>query len=168
MTEPTLTAQEQLAWLEITSTKWRDLIEKHPELLAFPCDVMGTSTAGGLLQHIVAVELRYAERLSGLPATDYANIPFTTAAEIYATHAQAMTLYKAQLASSSDWSQDIEFLTRDLGLLKCTRKTMFIHAMMHSIRHYAQLATIVRQHGIKPGWPMDYLFMGISIPPSKT
>jgi uncharacterized damage-inducible protein DinB len=29
---------------------------------------------------------------------------------------------------------------------------------MHSIRHYAQLATLVRQHGFQPTWPMDYLF----------
>jgi uncharacterized damage-inducible protein DinB len=46
-----------------------------------------------------------------------------------------------------------------MGKLVSTRKTVFIHAMMHSIRHYAQLATILRQHGIKPDWPMDYLFM---------
>jgi hypothetical protein len=31
---------------------------------------------------------------------------------------------------------------------------------MHGIRHYAQLATLVRQHGVAPDWPMDYLFMG--------
>ncbi len=32
--------------------------------------------------------------------------------------------------------------------------------MTHGIRHYAQLATLVRQHGVTPDWPMDYLFMG--------
>jgi uncharacterized damage-inducible protein DinB len=35
----------------------------------------------------------------------------------------------------------------------------FVHVLMHSIRHYAQLATLMRQHGIKPDWPGDYLFM---------
>jgi len=30
---------------------------------------------------------------------------------------------------------------------------------MHSIRHYAQLATLARQNGFKPDWPMDYLYM---------
>jgi uncharacterized damage-inducible protein DinB len=33
--------------------------------------------------------------------------------------------------------------------------------VLHSIRHYAQLATLVRQHGYKPTLPGDYLFMGI-------
>jgi len=38
---------------------------------------------------------------------------------------------------------------------------VLFHALLHGIRHYAQLATLVRQHGIKPEWPMDYLFMGM-------
>jgi hypothetical protein len=31
--------------------------------------------------------------------------------------------------------------------------------MLHGIRHYAQLATLVRQQGVKPDWQMDYLFV---------
>jgi len=86
MTEPALTAGEMLAWLDVTSNKWRALIEEHPEILQLPCDVMGVGTVGALLQHIVAVEVRYAEQLSGLPPTEYAAIPFDSAAAIYATH----------------------------------------------------------------------------------
>jgi uncharacterized damage-inducible protein DinB len=33
------------------------------------------------------------------------------------------------------------------------------HALLHSVRHYGQLATLARQHGVAPDWPMDYLFM---------
>jgi len=48
MAQPVLTAEEVLAWLETTSTKWRALIEEHPEILNLPCDVMGVATVGGL------------------------------------------------------------------------------------------------------------------------
>lgn len=82
MAVPNLTAEEVLAWLEKTSAGWRELIEQNPQLLNTPCDIAGTRTVGGLLQHIVAVELRYAERLAGLPATDYANVPYDSAAAI--------------------------------------------------------------------------------------
>jgi uncharacterized damage-inducible protein DinB len=160
-TPPALTANEILAWLERTSTGWKDLIIAHPELLAFPCDVMGVSTVAGLLQHIVAVELRYAEQLNGLPPTDYAAIPFDSADAIYATHTRAVGLLRQQLASSVDWDEKIDFLTRSMGPARASRKTILVHALMHSIRHYAQLATLVRQHGIKPGWQMDYLLMGM-------
>jgi uncharacterized damage-inducible protein DinB len=33
-----------------------------------------------------------------------------------------------------------------------------VHLTLHSMRHYAQLATLVRQQGFKTTWPMDYLF----------
>jgi uncharacterized damage-inducible protein DinB len=159
MSQPVLTAEEMLDWIEKTSTNWRALIEAHPEILAMPCDVMGVSTVGGLLQHIVAVELRFAERLAGVPTTDYAAIAFDSAQAIFATHDCAIVLFREQLAADVDWEQRIEYATRSAGSMRSSRKTIFFHALLHGIRHYAQLATLVRQHGIKPGWPMDYLFM---------
>lgn len=161
MTQPVLTADEMLAWLDATSAKWRALIEEHPEILAMPCDVMGCGTVGQLLQHIVAVELRYADQLSGRPPTEYAAIAFDSAAAIYATHERAVTMYRELLASGVDWDGNFEFVTRSLGPMRATRKTVLFHALLHAIRHYAQLATLVRQHGIKPGWQMDYLAMGM-------
>jgi uncharacterized damage-inducible protein DinB len=158
--QPVLTAEEMLAWLETTSTNWRRLVEEHPEILELPCDVMGVGTVGALLQHIVAVEVRYAEQLSGLLVTEYAAIPFDSATAIYATHERAMKMYHELLASDLDWDGKFDFVTRSMGTMRSSRKTILFHALMHAIRHYAQLATLVRQHGIKPGWQMDYLMMG--------
>jgi uncharacterized damage-inducible protein DinB len=159
MAQPVLSARELVAWLEKTSTNWRALVEAHPEILAMPCDVAGVTTAAALLQHIVAVELRYAERLAGLAATDYAAIPFDSAGAIYGIHGQAASLFREQLESDVDWDEKIEFVTRSMGTMRASRKTILFHAMLHSIRHYAQLATLVRQPGVKPDWPMDYLIM---------
>ncbi len=161
MAQPALTASETLAWLEKTSTKWQELIESNPEILNLPCDVVGVSAVGGLLQHIVAVELRYAERLARLPATDYAVIPFDSAESIYAVHRTAMKLFTQQLEGNVDWEERIEFVTRSMGPARSTRKSILFHAMLHGIRHYAQLAMMVRQSGVKPDWPMDFLFMDI-------
>ena len=78
MSLPGLTGEELLAWVERTSQGWRELVTAHPEALSIPCDVRETHSVGELLQHIVAVELRYAERLHGLPETPYEAIPFAT------------------------------------------------------------------------------------------
>jgi len=161
MAQPALSAEEMMAWLETTSAKWKALIEANPQILAMPCDVMGVKTAAGLLQHIVAVELRYAEQLSGEPQTEYAEIPFDSAEAIYATHQRAAGMVRKLLASGVDWEEEFEFMTRSMGRMRGTRKTVLFHSMLHAIRHYAQLATLVRQHGVKPDWPMDYLLMGI-------
>jgi uncharacterized damage-inducible protein DinB len=159
MTQPILTAEEILAWSEKTATGWRQLLAAHPELLTQPCDIAGTKTVAELLQHIVAAQLRYAERLAGLPISDYATIPFDSVDSIYATHDRSIILFQQLLASDIDWDEPIDFTTRTMGSLHSNRKTILLHALLHGIRHYAQLASLVRQHGVKPDWPMDYLFM---------
>ena len=161
MTNPSLTAQDLLAWLEKTSTGWQQLLITHPEILAIPCDIMGVRTVAQLLQHIVAVELRYAQRVADLPVSDYADVSFDTAESIYATHSRAMSILNGLLATDIDWDAPLEFVTRSMGPARSPRKTILFHTLLHSIRHYAQLATLARQHGIKPNWAMDYLFMNI-------
>ncbi len=155
-----LTGEELLAWVEEMSKGWRALLEKHPEALLLPCDVRESHSVGELLQHIVAVELRYAERLSGLPESSYEQIPLGTAAELYGTHDQAMHLLRGLLSRSEMvWEVTIAFMTKSAGSMQATRRVIFVHLLMHSVRHYAQLATLVRQHSIKPDWSMDYLFL---------
>jgi uncharacterized damage-inducible protein DinB len=161
MSQPALNAEELLAWNDRTAQTWQLLVEQHPEVLALPCDVYGVSTVGQLLQHIVAVETRYAQRLAAIPETPYDAIPYSTAAEIFGAHQAAMDIIRAEVAKGGDWDKKFEFQTLTMGLARASRKTVFVHALMHSIRHYAQLATLVRQHGFKPPYPMDYLLMGL-------
>ena len=159
MSQPILSAEDILAWNEKTNQNWRKLLSSHSELLDKPCDVAGAKTIAELLQHIVAVELRYAQRLADLPISDYAELPFDSVDSIYAIHTRAIALFQQSLAADTNWNEEIDFPTRTAGRLRSTRKTILFHALLHSIRHYAQLATLVRQQGIKPDWPMDYLFM---------
>jgi uncharacterized damage-inducible protein DinB len=159
MSEPILTAEEVLAWNEKTAQGWRQLLTSHPELLTQPCDIAGTKTVAELLQHIVAVQLRYAERLGDLPISDYDAIPFDSAESIYVTHDRTIAIFQQLLASDINWDEPLEFTTRSRGPLRSDRKTILFHALLHGIRHYAQLASLVRQCGVQPGWPMDYLFM---------
>jgi uncharacterized damage-inducible protein DinB len=159
MTQPALTAEEILTWNDKTATGWRQLLSDHPELLSQTCDIAGTKTVAELLQHIVAAQLRYAERLADLPITDYAAIPFDSVASIYAVHDRAIKILRRLITSDIDWNESIDYATRSMGSLRSDRKTILFHALLHSIRHYAQLASLVRHCGVKAGWPMDYLFM---------
>ncbi len=156
-----LTGEELLAWSDKTAEHWRKLLEAHEDLLTVPCDIAGVKSIGELMQHIVAAQLRYAERLSGLPETSYEAIQFGTVAELFATHTRGLELFRSIVADPTyDWAEEMEFTTRRMGTLRASRKTILIHALMHGIRHYAQLATLVRQHGVTPDWQMDYLLMG--------
>ena len=161
MSEPVLTAEEVLRWNEATSSAWRKLLGEHPELLGVSCDIAKTSTVAQLMQHIVAVELRYAERVAGVPETEYDLIPYHSVESIYATHDRAVGLFRQALAAGLDWDKVIEFRTRSHGAAKASLKTILFHALLHSQRHYAQLGTLVRKHGHAIEGPGDYLLMGI-------
>jgi len=161
MSELALTAQDVLDWNNTISGKWRNFLAEHPQILALPTDIAGTETVAQLLQHIVAVELRYAERIARIPETPYDQIPFDSVETIYATHDRAIQLFKEALAADIDWSQSVEFATRSYGTLRTSLKTIYFHALLHGMRHYAQLSTLVRQNGYKPTWLGDYLMMGV-------
>ena len=156
-----LTADELMAWNKRTTEGWRQLAAQHPELLGFPCDVRETRNVAELMRHIVAVELRYTQRLLALPESPYDEVPIDSAEAIYAVHDKTMTLLEALLAREEPawWEGQIEFTTITAGRVRSSRRAVLVHLLMHSLRHYAQLATLVRQHGVKPGWPMDYLYM---------
>jgi len=160
MNAPALTAEELIAWNEATSQQWRTFVAENPTVLEVKCDIYKAETVGQLLQHIVAAELRYAERLAEFPVSDYAQIPYATAEEIYATHDRALTILRALLADPIyDWSTQLEFATLTAGRRRSSRRTILFHAMLHGVRHYAQLTTLVRQAGFAPKMALDYLLM---------
>jgi uncharacterized damage-inducible protein DinB len=153
-----ITGTEMQEWVEETSRGWRRLISAHPEILSFSCDIQETTSVAQLLQHIVAVELRYAERLNGLTETPYELIPFDSGDSIYATHDRAMELLRPLMGRNAEfWETAVEFQTRSAGTLRASRRTILVHLLTHSIRHYAQLATLTRKQGVPPDWSMDYL-----------
>ena len=160
MTSPALTATEALEWNDLTAQRWKALLAAHPQALELPCDIYGVLNVRGLLRHIFAVETRYAQRLSGEPVTPYEEIPDGSADLLFDLHDTAAAKYRRLIADSSiDWSEKLEFTTISAGKRTASRRKILFHGLLHSIRHYAQLATLVRKHGIKPDWPMDLIFL---------
>jgi len=149
-----------ITWNETTTRHWREFFHTHPMQLLLPCDIRNGKTIADTLQHIVAVELRYAQRLAGLPESPYEEIPKRSIDTLLTAHTLAFDLIRNLLSDATyDWSVELTFDTLTLGRLRASRETILLHLTLHSIRHYAQLATLVRQEGFKTNWPMDYLFV---------
>jgi uncharacterized damage-inducible protein DinB len=158
MSELNLSGADLLAWSDETGKRWEQFITEHPAVLQLQCDIAGVHSVAELLQHVVVVELRYAERLCDKPVTEYPAIGFGSAQEIYATHRRAMELWAGLLADGGyDWTQIVEYTARSGGKWSSSAKKIFFHALLHGIRHYAQVGTIVRQHGYKPEWLGDFI-----------
>jgi uncharacterized damage-inducible protein DinB len=154
-----LSGTELLAWNQRTIDGWKVLVARDAAVLDVPCDVYGVTDLRGLIRHIIAVELRYAQRLAGTPESPYEAIGGLPE-EFFAMHDQAQALLQACVDNPEfDWSRTQEFVTISWGLVQSRRNTMFAHAILHGVRHFGQAAMLARQAGFKPDWPMDYLAM---------
>lgn len=157
-----LTTDELINWINETSSRWQAHLAAHPQVLDLPCDIREGATVRDLLHHIVVVALRYAERLNDLPITSYEQVAKDSTDALFAIHARAIALLRDALAKTdTNWDEDLEFPTRSAGTLKARRRTIVVHMLMHSIRHYAQLGTIARHGGAPANWVGDYLLMDL-------
>src|ERR1700761_5699384 len=151
----TISVENLLTWNETTTQRWREFFHAHPMQLLLPCDIRNGKNVADTIQHIVAVELRYAQRLAGMPESLYEEIPKHSIDTLLTAHTLAFDMIRNLLANPAyDWSEEIIFDTITLGRLRASRETILVHLIMHGIRHYAQLATLIRHEGFKTDWPM--------------
>ncbi len=154
---------ELLDYTSEETNHWREWFQKNPQALNLPCDIAGTKTVREVVLHIVAVQMRYAERLLNLPITEYAELGSKSAAELFAlAHKSAEDLRSfAVAANDADWDGTLTFPTRTAGTLTASRRKIFVHALLHGVRHWAQLATFLRQQGHPQDWPHDFIFSSV-------
>ena len=155
---------EMLEANERETGKWQDWFERQPAgLLDLPLSIAMAKDVREFLLHIFAVELRYAERLTGLAITEYESIPSGSVHELFAIGEKARAFYRRYLAGATDADLAAvqEFPTRTAGVLRASKRKMFAHAMLHGIRHWAQPATALREQGYGTDWGHDFLFSDV-------
>ena len=145
--------EELLAYTDEESRRWKQFFGSHPEALELPLDIAGSVRE--LVKHIFAVEFFFANLLTGKKA-DPNQPAATTLDEIFALGEQAASVYRDLFvqATPEQWAEKLE-LSR-IGL-KASRRKMVAQALTHSMRHWAQIATFLRQQGFKQDWRHDFL-----------
>ena len=151
---------ELLDYCAEETANWSDFFHKNPSALDLPSDIALTKNVRELVLHIVVVQMRYAERLLGLPITEYESLTGKTGPELFALSQKSFEDFRsfAVAANDSDWDGKLTFPTRTGGTLTASRRKIFIHALLHGVRHWAQLASYLRQQGYKQEWPHDFIF----------
>jgi len=161
------TSKTQISFAELLDAnesetqKWRQWFDKQPAtVLDVPLSIALAKNVREFLLHIFAVELRYAERLMGSPVTDYQTLSTASVADLFATGDRARSMYRTYLAAVTDEDLAIvmEFPTRTAGTVRASKRKMYIHALLHSMRHWAQLATALREAGYATDWGKDFLY----------
>jgi uncharacterized damage-inducible protein DinB len=162
--------QAQLTFAEMLEANRRETERWHEWFVAQPTAVLDVSLSIALaknvrefLLHVFAVELRYAERLLDREVTPYEAHTTGSVEELFAIGAKARELYGEFLrrTTDSDLAVVLEFPTRSSGTLRSSKRKMFAHAMLHGVRHWAQLTTALREAGYKTDWPKDLIFSDV-------
>ena len=132
-------------------------------MLDVPVRVAQTKNVREFLLHIFAVELRYAQRLNREEVSSYESLPQTSVADLFAIGERARAGLRAYLASATDEKlmSAQEFQTRTAGTLRASERKMVAHTMLHSVRHWAQLATALREAGYETKWAKDFLMSDV-------
>lgn len=157
-----ITFDELLRHNEEETERWHEFFRAHPGALDVAVDMAQSESVRAMLVHIMAVELLYSERIQGIFRVTFsaADFPSGDVEALFRTGEKARSTFRELLERFSDaeWSETVTFPTKTVGQLTATRRKIFAHAMLHSMRHWAQLATELRQKGYKQDWQHDFLF----------
>jgi uncharacterized damage-inducible protein DinB len=156
--EMNLTIQELLSYTDEERAKWERWFAEHGDgPLAFSPDNAAHASVGALVLHMFGPELQYTEFMRGETAlTDYAETAFDKAEALFAFGRRSREALRAWSAGASaeDWERRLE---PQEGVSVSARK-IATHVLLHEIRHWAQVALVVRQHGLAPPGNHDLLF----------
>jgi uncharacterized damage-inducible protein DinB len=106
------------------------------------------ATIGGLIRHIFSSELRYAERIVGVPLTDTSVVAIDDPTALFLLGAFSRASFRGVIETlpSTHWTEPFEF---DLlgATARSTPRKVVLHVLTHEIRHWAQVSTLLRLQG---------------------
>ena len=156
-----LPVTQLLQYVNEETDRWRDFFDTSPQALDVKVSIAGTKNVREMLLHIFAVELRYAERLLDVAeVTPYEAHTDLSPSALFAAGDKARKMLAEYLAKASDLDTVISFPTRSFGTLIASKRKIAIHMLLHGVRHWAQLATALREAGYEQG-RHDFIFSNV-------
>jgi uncharacterized damage-inducible protein DinB len=154
--------------LELTSTehhRWHDWFIERPKAWAVPFATGRMATIGGVVMHIFAVELRYAQRLLDEEVTDWEDFRQTSIDDVFELGdlARGQLVHFLTTAPEAELDRVLTFQTLNAGLVSASKYKIASNVFLHGIRHWAQVATVLRQNGFGDQWSHDMLLSSVKM-----
>lgn len=147
---------------EATAARWVKFFEANQGAALVPTDIAKSKNIGELVWHIYASSFRHSQRLLGEEVTDLeATTTVRDIASAFALKDEAIAKLRQFLANASEAAleEQLEFKSRITGRISYgSRRKLCLHVLVHAIRHWAQIGTLVRLGGYPPDWPQDIWF----------
>lgn len=150
------TIEDLLVYSDWERSQWRDWFrEQGPRALAVdlgPNNSGRIRTVGELVRHIFSAEMRYVERCRQAPLSDASAVAADDVETVFGFGDESRAALRELLASfpDADWEAPRE-MSIGTQSRSVTPRKMIIQAVTHELRHWAQVATLLRQAGHTPG-----------------
>jgi uncharacterized damage-inducible protein DinB len=154
--------------LEHTSTeqhRWHDWFVERPKAWAVPFATGRMATVGGVVTHIFAVELRYAQRLLDQEVTSWEDFRQTSIEDVFelGDHARGQLVQFLTSARESELDRVLTFPTLTAGTVSASKHKIASNVFLHGIRHWGQIATVLRQNDFADQWSHDLLLSSVKM-----
>jgi uncharacterized damage-inducible protein DinB len=155
---PGVSFEELLRYDEEQCRQWRDLFEKRPFLLKL--EASPKDTVADVIFHTFTSQFRCAQRLVGETMTKDSEFSRRTVGDLFDIGDASRILIRDYLAHATQdsVSQRQKFPSHTLGEFEATPKKLLTHALVHSERHWGQVARILRENGHRADFSHDLLF----------
>jgi uncharacterized damage-inducible protein DinB len=151
--------RDLLDWTTAETVHWRDWLGARPAAGAVPLGTGRLATVADVVAHVAVVDLRYAQRLRGMPVVGFDAFAGARLATAFDAAHTAHRLFATWLdeVTPAELDAELTFTTMSAGTLTASARTVLTHTLLHGARHWAQIATALRQHGLAQDWRHDYL-----------
>ena len=146
--------------------RWRQWLERQPPaVLDLPMGAEANQEIGtvrAMIFHIFLVEWVYAQILNGEPYDGWSEFKQDSLESIFHVSDVAQAGFREFLdgATPAALASDATISGRGMSMTGSRRKFV-MHTFLHSARHWAQLAMVLRQHGRKTDWQHDLVLSDV-------
>lgn len=156
----TITLEELLGWTAEERAKWLPWLKANPAALDLVVQPGGRfPTVGALIDHIFLVEVRHTLRLQGQPLPTESGLAHGDIDGLYAYAArgrEGVLRYLPTLADvDANTPRDVVVAS---GTYPLSPRKLLFHMVLHEVRHWAQIAAIVRLAGLAPPGDHDLFY----------
>jgi uncharacterized damage-inducible protein DinB len=148
-----LSFDELIEYTDWERQKWQDRLRKAgDEALRIGAGPHGDGrfeSVGDLVRHIFSAEKRYVERILNQPLTDTSAMPVDKIELLFDFGRLSRKHLKEFMTSfpAKEWDVPMVFMILNYKTTATPRK-IITHVLMHEIRHWAQIGTMLRLDGI--------------------
>jgi uncharacterized damage-inducible protein DinB len=148
-----LSVEDLIEYTDWERTKWREFLRaRGDEVLKIGVGSNGDGrfqSVGDEVRHIFSAETRYIDRLSEREPTDTSRVASDRVEVLFEFGAQSRRQLKEFVATfpAERWDEDMELKLMN-STIRATPRKIVVHVLMHEIRHWPQIATLLRLNGV--------------------